>query len=237
MYSTYHRKRPSKIIPVIILVGLIGAAYFFYATGNADDALSTARKEIPKITAQFDNGDEIAFIKQLTPEQPIQTQIITKEQELQKLNSTNNTKNNVTMVSDTSVSITELSYSKENQAIINAERESGMPVTTIGNQVVISGYIKLYDSKKQLVEPMLYKYLIDINCDFRDFCTLSPSISNRGITNIDGSFEYKLSTSQKEFTQGSYKAVIHVTAQVKDTNDRYIERTLDYDFKLIDKPQ
>ena len=112
----------------------------------------------------------------------------------------------------------------------------------IGNKITISGVITLIDPETckvvdgttvcDILRPPIYDYLLEISCDFRDFCSIIP-ISITSKTETDGSFYYPFTTNQK-WTEGDYLASISATSKVIDPKtQRPYKLYLEYPFKLV----
>ena len=112
----------------------------------------------------------------------------------------------------------------------------------IGNKITISGKITLIDPQTckvvegqtvcDILRPPIYDYLLEISCDYRDFCSIIPiSISEK--TETDGSFYYSFTTNHK-WTEGDYLASISATSKVIDPKtQRPYKLYLEYPFNLV----
>ena len=82
----------------------------------------------------------------------------------------------------------------------------------LGYQCDITGIINLIDPSTGDRIPPPYSYSLTIDCDYRDFCALSPSISQKPtLTFNDGTFKYTLVVTEK-IPVGEYMVTVYVTS-------------------------
>ena len=84
---------------------------------------------------------------------------------------------------------------------------------------------------RQFVPPP-FKYILEITCDFREFCSLD-TIARRGVTDSIGSFEEKWTTSTIQHDPGEYVAKITARSEVLDPFDRPYLLEFEYRFVLV----
>mgnify|MGYP001576759002 CR=1 FL=1 len=85
-------------------------------------------------------------------------------------------------------------------------------ICKMGYQCDITGKILLIDPSTGERIPPPYKYSLTIDCDYRDYCTLSPSVSIKPtLTFNDGTFKYPFVVTEK-ITVGEYRVTVFVTS-------------------------
>ena len=85
-------------------------------------------------------------------------------------------------------------------------------ICKLGYQCDITGIINLIDPSTGDRIPPPYSYSLTIDCDYRDFCALSPSISQKPtLTFNDGTFKYTLVVTEK-IPVGEYLVTVYVTS-------------------------
>ena len=85
-------------------------------------------------------------------------------------------------------------------------------ICKLGYQCDITGIINLIDPSTGDRIPPPYSYSLTIDCDYRDFCALSPSISQKPtLTFNDGTFKYTLVVTEK-IPIGEYLVTVYVTS-------------------------
>ena len=86
-----------------------------------------------------------------------------------------------------------------------------------GYQCDITGIVNLIDPATGNRIPPPYSYLITISCDYRDFCSLSPSLSSNGVSFSDGTFKYTWVITEK-VTVGEYEVSVYVPSHYTNEN-------------------
>lgn len=89
--------------------------------------------------------------------------------------------------------------------------DHGSKICKFGYQCDITGMISLIDPTTNKKIPPPYSFLITLDCDYRDFCNLSPSRSSNEVTYPDGSFKYTW-VPAPPVNAGEYRATIYVTS-------------------------
>lgn len=81
-----------------------------------------------------------------------------------------------------------------------------------GYQCDITGTISLVDPVSGDKLPPPYFYSLTVDCDYRDFCALSPSLSVKPtLTFNDGTFKYTFVITEK-IPVGQYQVTVYVTS-------------------------
>ena len=81
-----------------------------------------------------------------------------------------------------------------------------------GYQCDITGVISLVDPVTGDKIPPPYFYSLTVDCDYRDFCALSPSLSVKPtLTFNDGTFKYTFVITEK-IPVGQYQVTVYVTS-------------------------
>ena len=81
-----------------------------------------------------------------------------------------------------------------------------------GYQCDITGIISLVDPVTGDKIPPPYFYSLTVDCDYRDFCALSPSLSVKPtLTFNDGTFKYTFVITEK-IAIGEYQVTVYVTS-------------------------
>jgi hypothetical protein len=94
-----------------------------------------------------------------------------------------------------------------------------------GYQCDITGKIVLVDPETGDKLPPPHKYSLTIDCDYRDFCALSPSLSIKPTLSFnDGTFKYTFVVTEKIPT-GEYHVTVFVTS-FYTSNDGEQERRM-----------
>ena len=93
------------------------------------------------------------------------------------------------------------------------DRQQGQSkICKMGYQCDITGVINLIDPSTGDRIPPPYSYSLTIDCDYRDFCALSPSISQKPtLTFDDGTFKYTFVITEK-IPIGQYQVTVYVTS-------------------------
>ena len=95
---------------------------------------------------------------------------------------------------------------------IQDRQQSQSKICKMGYQCDITGIINLIDPSTGDRIPPPYSYSLTIDCDYRDFCALSPSISQKPtLTFDDGTFKYMLVITEK-IPVGEYIVTVYVTS-------------------------
>ena len=101
---------------------------------------------------------------------------------------------------------------------------SQIKVCKKGYQCDITGSITLIDPMSGDKIPPPYFYSLTIDCDYRDFCALSPSISIKPtLTFNDGTFKYTFVITEK-IPIGQYQVTVYVTSYYTNEDDEQARR-------------
>ena len=101
---------------------------------------------------------------------------------------------------------------------------SQIKVCKKGYQCDITGSITLIDPVSGDRIPPPYFYSLTIDCDYRDFCALSPSMSVKPtLTFNDGTFKYTFVVTEK-IPIGEYQVTVYVTSYYTNENDEQARR-------------
>ena len=214
---------------LIIMFGGLG----YLMIENEEQVQSNIIDDVEALTKTFSTGDEITFYPQpIVENNDIELEDNNVVPLVEKTEIVNGTEV-VTLEpapeepdSQVFVSSMDIGYKKDGDPIVAGVNDQ----IQIGNIVNIVGMIKLVDNLGIDI-PAPHRYTIDIDCDFRDKCNLI-TITNRGITDTSGHFQYKLTTNQ-QFTEGEYVAVITATSDQTDNFGKPYLLQHQYRFWLI----
>jgi len=224
----------NKIFGVIILAGVIFGMAMLWIEGSVDP-IALAQQDIKQITKQFQTGDLITF--NLQPDAPTKSEFVyTQTRDLSAENNVvNGTSLNGTIPLIERTTVDVRCNPNPNNPYDPCVGSSLTDKIQLGNIVIISGNMKLVDpnsiNDRQFVPPP-FKYILEITCDFREFCSLDP-IARRGVTDSIGSFEEKWTTSTIQHDPGEYVAKITARSEVLDPFDRPYLLEFEYRFVLV----
>ncbi len=229
----------NKIAWVVLLVGMFGGLGYLM-TLNEEKVTSNIINDVEALTKKFPTGDEITFYPQpnISPQDiPMQennvvpivekTEIIDGEEviveeplDMTEIESTD-------PESQVFVGSSDLAYARNMDSIQKGTNDQ----IQVGNIVNIVGSIKLLDIYGEEI-PAPHKYMIDVDCNFRDFCNMI-TMTNRGETDTSGTFQYKWTTDQKD-TIGEYVATITAQSEIDDPFGKPYLLKHEYRFWLIE---
>ena len=166
------------------------------------------RDEARRLITQFGEGEYIGFDVDPTP--PVTKYIYGINNEV-----TAKILENGTAVPVTEEEKQEIKLLSSTELNVQDRKLSQSKICKMGYQCDITGIISVIDPNTNQKIPPPYSYLITIDCDYRDFCSLTPSLSANERTYPDGTFKYTWVITEKVVI-GEYRVTIDTPSQFKD---------------------